>query len=179
MTACDNETSNIGLAKIEDCLPKSSHLQLTEHSVQNQNCEKQELYEYNFADNNNNNNNSEAYANAYYYSASPSYQLTSIYSSIKPTKLPLATSSDNNLHVDDAHQSAFNKVETKSAIKGFKRKFKDLFEPPTNLNQPNVTTIMQKPVDMGETKRYKRKNSDDLEKRRTFVCKYHGEILLN
>ena len=30
--------------------------------------------------------------------------------------------------------------------KKFKRKFKDLFDPPVNLNEPNVTTIMQKPV---------------------------------
>ena len=27
---------------------------------------------------------------------------------------------------------------------------------------------------MGETKRYKRKNSDDLERRRTFCCQYDG-----
>jgi uncharacterized Zn-finger protein len=27
---------------------------------------------------------------------------------------------------------------------------------------------------MGETKRYKRKNSDDLERRRVFACKYDG-----
>lgn len=33
---------------------------------------------------------------------------------------------------------------------------------------------MQKPVDMGETKRYKRRNSDDLEKRRVFKCNYEG-----
>ena len=54
------------------------------------------------------------------------------------------------------------------------RKFRDLFEPLIDLTQPNVTTIMQRPVDMGETKRYKRKNFDDLEKRRTYTCKYDG-----
>ena len=27
---------------------------------------------------------------------------------------------------------------------------------------------------MGETKRYKRNNADDLEQRRTFACKYEG-----
>jgi len=54
------------------------------------------------------------------------------------------------------------------------RKFKDLFEPQIDLNQPNVTTIMQRPVDMGETKRYRRKNFEDLEKRRTYSCKYEG-----
>lgn len=54
------------------------------------------------------------------------------------------------------------------------RKFKDLFEPQIDLNQPNVTTIMQRPVDMGETKRYKRKNFEELEKRRTYTCKYDG-----
>ncbi|RNA32020.1 Krueppel-like factor 5 [Brachionus plicatilis] len=54
------------------------------------------------------------------------------------------------------------------------KKFKDLFEPLIDLTQPNVTTIMQRPVDMGETKRYKRRNCDDLEKRRTYCCKYEG-----
>lgn len=54
------------------------------------------------------------------------------------------------------------------------RKFKDLFEPQIDLSQPNVTTIMQRPVDMGETKRYRRKNLEDLEKRRTYSCKYEG-----
>jgi hypothetical protein len=54
------------------------------------------------------------------------------------------------------------------------RKFKDLFEPLIDLTQPNVTTIMQRPVDMGETKRYKRRNFEDLEKRRTYTCKYDG-----
>ncbi|CAF0953670.1 unnamed protein product [Brachionus calyciflorus] len=54
------------------------------------------------------------------------------------------------------------------------KKFKDLFEPLIDLTQPNVTTIMQRPVDMGETKRYKRRNCEDLEKRRTYCCKYEG-----
>lgn len=54
------------------------------------------------------------------------------------------------------------------------KKFKDLFEPLIDLTQPNVTTIMQRPVDMGETKRYKRRNCEDLEKRRTYCCKYDG-----
>ena len=54
------------------------------------------------------------------------------------------------------------------------RKFKDLLEPLIDLTQPNVTTIMQRPVDMGETKRYKRKNYEELEKRRTYECKYLG-----
>jgi hypothetical protein len=54
------------------------------------------------------------------------------------------------------------------------RRFKDLLEPSIDLNQPNVTTIMQRPVDMGETKRYKRKNYEDLEKRRTYECSYNG-----
>ena len=54
------------------------------------------------------------------------------------------------------------------------RKFKDLYEPIIDLSQPNVTTIMQRPVDMGETKRYRRKNIEDLEKRRTYVCQYDG-----
>lgn len=54
------------------------------------------------------------------------------------------------------------------------RKFKDLYEPLIDLTQPNVTTIMQRPVDMGETKRYKRRNCDELEKRRTYCCKYDG-----
>ena len=56
------------------------------------------------------------------------------------------------------------------------RRFKDLLEPSIDLSQPNVTTIMQRPVDMGETKRYKRKNYEDLEKRRTYECKYDGNL---
>ncbi len=54
-------------------------------------------------------------------------------------------------------------------------RFKDLLEPCIDLTQPNVTTIMQRPVDMGETKRYKRKNLEDLEKRRTYSCTYEGK----
>ena len=54
------------------------------------------------------------------------------------------------------------------------RKFKDLYAPLIDLTQPNVTTIMQRPVDMGETKRYKRRNSTDLEKRRIYLCSYDG-----
>ena len=56
------------------------------------------------------------------------------------------------------------------------RRFKDLLEPLIDLSQPNVTTIMQRPVDMGETKRYKRKNYEDLEKRRVYQCKYPGKF---
>ena len=54
------------------------------------------------------------------------------------------------------------------------KKIKELLEPAIDLTQPNVTTIMQRPVDMGETKRYKRKNLSDLEKRRTYSCHYQG-----
>lgn len=54
------------------------------------------------------------------------------------------------------------------------RVFKDLYEPMIDLTQPNVTTILQKPVDMGETKRYQRKNIDDLENRRIYRCSYQG-----
>ncbi len=65
--------------------------------------------------------------------------------------------------------------ESKIQIKERKtRRFKDLFEPPVNLDQPNVTTIMQRPVDMCETKRYRRKNIDDIERRRIYACKYDG-----
>jgi len=56
------------------------------------------------------------------------------------------------------------------------RRFNDLLEPSIDLSQPNVTTIMQRPVDMGETKRYRRKNYDELEKRRIYECKYGGEL---
>ena len=56
------------------------------------------------------------------------------------------------------------------------RRFNDLLEPSIDLSQPNVTTIMQRPVDMGETKRYRRKNYDELEKRRIYECKYSGEL---
>ena len=65
------------------------------------------------------------------------------------------------------------KIKTKKTS----RRFKDLFEPSIDLNQPNVTTIMQRPVDMGETKRYRRRNQEDLEKRRIFACKYAGKYV--
>lgn len=58
--------------------------------------------------------------------------------------------------------------------KSKQRVFKDLYEPMIDLTQPNVTTILQKPVDMGETKRYQRKNIDDLENRRIYRCSYQG-----
>jgi hypothetical protein len=69
-----------------------------------------------------------------------------------------------------------NTYQSKSKYKLQKqsKKFKDLLEPLIDLTQPNVTTIMQRPVDMGETKRYKRKNYEELEKRRTYECKYYG-----
>jgi hypothetical protein len=95
---------------------------------------------------------------------------------------------------------AYHQQHDTTSKKAYKRKFKDLFDPPNCLNQPNLTTIMQKPgrpdrnlkikekseckncpyvfdckVDMGETKRYKRRNLDDLEKRRVFVCSYSGK----
>lgn len=70
------------------------------------------------------------------------------------------------------------KIKSSKSNSGHKspgsRKFKDLFEPCIDLNQPNVTTIMQRPVDMSETKRYKRRNIDDIEKRRIYACKYDG-----
>ncbi len=59
------------------------------------------------------------------------------------------------------------------------RKFNDLLEPSIDLTQPNVTTIMQRPVDMGETKRYRRKNYDELEKRRIYECKYAGQLIFH
>ena len=45
-------------------------------------------------------------------------------------------------------QQQYNMMLQPILQKKFKRKFKDLFEPPVNLNEPNVTTIMQKPVYM-------------------------------
>ena len=71
-------------------------------------------------------------------------------------------------------ESCSEKKEIKTKTRKHNRKFKDLFEPAIDLNQPNVTTIMQRPVDMGETKRYKRRNYEDLEKRRIYSCKYYG-----
>lgn len=53
-------------------------------------------------------------------------------------------------------------------------KFRDLADPEIDLSKPNVTTIRQRPVDMGETKRYRCKNPDEIEKRRTYCCKYEG-----
>lgn len=50
--------------------------------------------------------------------------------------------------------------------------FQLLYQPSMNLDQPNVTTILQKPVDMDITKKYRNKNYDELEKKRTFECKY-------
>lgn len=77
-----------------------------------------------------------------------------------------------NLHNDFHSQN--NQCRKGSTQIKQSKKFKDLFEPLIDLTQPNVTTIMQRPVDMGETKRYKRRNCDDLEKRRTYCCKYEG-----
>jgi hypothetical protein len=68
-----------------------------------------------------------------------------------------------------------NRTEEQGEAKMRKtRNFRDLFEPLIDLTQPNVTTITQRPVDMGETKRYKRRNSDELEKKRIFTCDYAG-----
>lgn len=74
---------------------------------------------------------------------------------------------------DSSHQQSPVKQKLQKLQKQT-RKFKDLLEPLIDLTQPNVTTIMQRPVDMGETKRYKRKNYEELEKRRTYECKYPG-----
>ena len=49
-------------------------------------------------------------------------------------------------NVKNASSAPFGKVKSKRSS----RKFKDLFEPAIDLSQPNVTTIMQRPVDMGE-----------------------------
>lgn len=80
--------------------------------------------------------------------------------------LPFNIHSDFNIPSNQCRKSSTQIKQSK--------KFKDLFEPLIDLTQPNVTTIMQRPVDMGETKRYKRRNCDDLEKRRTYCCKYEG-----
>ena len=92
-------------------------------------------------------------------------------------------SSDNNLlevkleantiykQLNSEPEEQLNKI---MKLKKECRRFKDLLEPLIDLSQPNVTTIMQRPVDMGETKRYKRKNYEDLEKRRVYECKYNG-----
>ncbi|CAF0953651.1 unnamed protein product [Brachionus calyciflorus] len=69
---------------------------------------------------------------------------------------------------ENEDKSQKEKKSTKSRV------FKDLYDPMIDLNQPNVTTIMQRPVDMGETKRYQRKNIDDLENRRIYKCDYDG-----
>jgi hypothetical protein len=56
--------------------------------------------------------------------------------------------------------------------------YQDLSDPKIDLSQPNVTTITQKPVDMGETKRYNRKNIEEIEKRRFYACNYPGKFKL-
>lgn len=67
------------------------------------------------------------------------------------------------------------KPKSERSKKKSNRKFiKDLADPQVDLSKPNVTTIRQRPVDMGETKRYRCKNLDDIEKRRTYCCKYEG-----
>ena len=99
----------------------------------------------------------------------------------------LISSSSNNSNSSEGNTYDDNDLLDKSSksfcdsdpngsqkLKNSSRKFKDLFEPLIDLTQPNVTTIMQRPVDMGETKRYKRKNVEELEKRRTYKCKYEG-----
>ncbi|RNA32018.1 Krueppel-like factor 5 [Brachionus plicatilis] len=78
----------------------------------------------------------------------------------------LRTKSGNPTDLDGIKQSKPKRTKP--------RVFKDLYEPMIDLTQPNVTTILQKPVDMGETKRYQRKNIDDLENRRIFRCAYEG-----
>jgi hypothetical protein len=101
------------------------------------------------------------------------------------TQFPFSYSKTDNSFQHEienfCNQNSFNS-ELLAANKTFnhirkelKRKAKDLLEPTVDLNQPNVTTIMQKPVDMGETKIYKRKNSTDLEKKRVFICNYDGK----
>ena len=96
----------------------------------------------------------------------------------KPKREATETKSDSTVttttvekveFIDDENQSGSQRPGASN-----NRRFKDLFEPQIDLNQPNVTTIMQRPVDMGETKRYKRKNFEELEKRRTYTCKYDG-----
>jgi hypothetical protein len=51
-----------------------------------------------------------------------------------------------NNNENNNHQQQYSMMLKPVVQKKFKRKFKDLFEPPINLNEPNVTTIMQKPV---------------------------------
>jgi krueppel-like factor 5 len=56
-------------------------------------------------------------------------------------------------------------------------KYCTIKEPPVCLEVPNVTTITQKPVDMGQTKVYKRENSNEqatITKRRLYKCTYYG-----
>jgi hypothetical protein len=88
-----------------------------------------------------------------------------------------SSSSSSVVHTLDAkHPASSSGIKYKTRKQ---RKFRDLLEPLIDLTQPNVTTIMQRPVDMGETKRYRRKNFDDLEKRRTYTCKYDGKNTIN
>lgn len=102
-------------------------------------------------------------------------------------KEPASVEFDNNFALNQSNQVEFKHEAlrcisdnpefdtSKTKIKKTKsRVFKDLYEPMIDLTQPNVTTILQKPVDMGETKRYQRKNIDDLENRRIFRCSYEG-----
>ena len=43
-----------------------------------------------------------------------------------------------------------------------------------DLSKPNLTTIRQKPVDMGETKRYRCYRNESLEMKRVHACSYQG-----
>lgn len=57
------------------------------------------------------------------------------------------------------------------------QKTSSIKEPPVNLDVPNLTTITQKPVDMGQTKVYKRRSSSEEEseiKKRLYKCTYYG-----
>jgi len=43
-----------------------------------------------------------------------------------------------------------------------------------NNQQQNVTTILRKPADMSQTRRYKNRNNEELEKKRNYICNYLG-----
>lgn len=79
----------------------------------------------------------------------------------------------NNGDPNDAAAAA-NEEGEELSLKNSICKLANLFEPQIDLSRPNVTTIKQRPVDMGETIRYRCKNSEEIEKRRTYCCKYEG-----
>jgi uncharacterized Zn-finger protein len=43
-----------------------------------------------------------------------------------------------------------------------------------SFNYQNLTTILRKPADMSQTKRYKNTNIEELEKKRNYLCTYLG-----